>query len=393
MRSIRRDFSAQALAQGFLVSLVGYASSVAIVIQGLVAVGASVGQIASGLVALGIAKGVTAIALSWSLRMPISIAWTTPGLALLATTAAVPGGFPAAVGAFIVVGLLIMLAGLWSPLGRLVAAIPKPIANAMLAGILLKLCLAPFVAIGTVPWLAAAVLVTWLLMSRFARLYAVPAAVLVALVGMAAGGPFAGLSLADLVPRLEFVAPVFTWEAMVSIAVPLFIVTMAGQNLPGLTVLATYDYHPRVAPLLVSTGAASALTAPLGAPTINLAAITAALCAGPDAHKDRERRYIAGIFSGIGYMLLTALAGVAAAVVTRSPVILIEAVAGLALIGAFGGAILNAVKEEGARLQALTTFLVTASGLSILGVGSAFWGLMLGLLVHLLFQPRANVTS
>jgi benzoate membrane transport protein len=168
---------------------------------------------------------------------------------------------------------------------------------------------------------------------------------------------------------------------------------MAGQNLPGLTVLATYDYHPRVAPLLVSTGAASALTAPLGAPTINLAAITAALCAGPDAHRDRDRRYIAGIFSGIGYMLLTALAGVAAAVVTRSPVILIEAVAGLALIGAFGSAILNAVKEEGARLQALTTFLVTASGLSILGVGSAFWGLMLGLLVHLLFQPRANVTS
>jgi benzoate membrane transport protein len=393
MRSIRSDFSAQALAQGFLVSLVGYASSVAIVIQGLVAVGASVGQIASGLVALGIAKGVTAIALSWSLRMPISIAWTTPGLALLATTAAVPGGFPAAVGAFIVVGLLIMLAGLWSPLGRLVAAIPKPIANAMLAGILLKLCLAPFAAIGQVPWLAAAVLVTWLLMSRFARLYAVPAAVVVALVGMAAGGSFAGLSAADLFPRLEFVAPVFTLEAMVSIAVPLFIVTMAGQNLPGLTVLATYDYHPRVAPLLVSTGAASALAASLGAPTINLAAITAALCAGPDAHKDRDRRYIAGIFSGIGYMLLTALAGVAAVVVTRSPVILIEAVAGLALIGAFGGAILNAVKDEGARLQALTTFLVTASGLSILGVGSAFWGLMLGLLVHLLFQPRATATS
>jgi benzoate membrane transport protein len=393
MRSIRRDFSAQALAQGFLVSLVGYASSVAIVIQGLVAVGASVGQIASGLVALGIAKGVTAIALSWSLRMPISIAWTTPGLALLATTAAVPGGFPAAVGAFIVVGLLIMLAGLWSRLGRLVAAIPKPIANAMLAGILLKLCLAPFVAIGTVPWLAAAVLITWLLVSRFARLYAVPAAVLVALVGMAAGGPFAGLSLGDLLPRLELVAPVFTWEAMVSIAVPLFIVTMAGQNLPGLTVLATYDYHPRVAPLLVSTGAASALAASLGAPTINLAAITAALCAGPDAHHDRDRRYVAGTVSGIGYMMLTALAGVAAVVVTRSPVILIGAVAGLELIGAFGDAILNAVKEEGARLQALTTFLVTASGLSILGVGSACWGLLLGLLVHLLFQPRANVTS
>jgi benzoate membrane transport protein len=393
MHSLRRDFSTQALAQGLLVSIVGYASSVAIVIQGLSAVGASVGQIASGLVALGIAKGITAIALSWILRMPISIAWTTPGLALLATTGAVAGGFPAAAGAFIVVGFLIMLAGLWSPLGRLVAAIPKPIANAMLAGILLKLCLAPFVAIGTVPWLAVLVLATWLLMSRFARFYAVPAAVLVALIGMAADGPFAGLSLADLTPRLEFVTPVFSWEAMVSIAVPLFIVTMAGQNLPGLTVLVTYDYHPRVAPLLVSTGAGSALAALFGSPTINLAAITAALAAGPDAHPDRDRRYIAGIVSGVGYMLLIALAGVAAVVVTRSPPILIEAVAGLALIGAFGGAILNAVKEEGARLPALTTFLVTASGLSILGIGSAFWGLMLGLLVHLLFQPRAKAAS
>jgi benzoate membrane transport protein len=180
---------------------------------------------------------------------------------------------------------------------------------------------------------------------------------------------------------------------MVSIAVPLFIVTMAGQNLPGLTVLATYDYHPRVAPLLVSTGAGSALAALFGSPTINLAAITAALAAGPDAHPDRDRRYIAGIVSGVGYMLLIALAGVAAVLVTRSPPILIEAVAGLALIGAFGGAILHAVKEEGARLPALTTFLVTASGLSILGIGSAFWGLMLGLLVHLLFQPRGKAAS
>jgi benzoate membrane transport protein len=210
---------------------------------------------------------------------------------------------------------------------------------------------------------------------------------------MVAGGTFAGLSLADLAPRLEFVVPVFTWEAMVSIAVPLFIVTMAGQNLPGLTVLSTYDYHPRVAPLLVSTGAASVLAAPFGSPTINLAAITAALAAGPDAHADRDRRYVAGIVSGMGYMLLIALAGVAAVLVTRSPPILIEAVAGLALIGAFGGAILNAVKEEGARLEALTTFLVTASGLSILGIGSAFWGLILGLLVHLLFKPRVGAAS
>ncbi|MCC6888535.1 MAG: benzoate/H(+) symporter BenE family transporter, partial [Hyphomicrobiales bacterium] len=162
MTGIRADFSGQALGQGLLVALVGYASSVAVVIQGLTAVGASVGQVASALVALGIGKGLVAVVLSWRTRMPISIAWSTPGLALLATTGAVAGGFPAAVGAFIAVGTLIMLTGLWSPLGRLVAAIPKPIASGMLAGILLKLCLAPFAAFGVAPWLAGAVLRTWL---------------------------------------------------------------------------------------------------------------------------------------------------------------------------------------------------------------------------------------
>ena len=388
MNRLRADFSTQALAQGLLVAIVGYASSFAIVVQGLAAVGASVEQIASGLVALGIAKGITAVALSWSLRMPISIAWTTPGLVLLATLGPLAGGFSAAIGAFIVVGIMIVLAGLWSPLGRLVAAIPRPIANAMLAGILFKLCLAPFIAIPKAPLLAAAVLLTWLLLSRFARLYAVPAAVTVALAGIALDAPFAGLAPSDFIPRIAFVTPIFTWEAMINIALPLFIVTMAGQNLPGYAVLGAYDYHPRMAPLLLSTGAASVLAAPFGSPTINLAAITAALVAGPDAHPDPARRYIAGMISGIGYILLILLAGVAAILVTRSPPVLIEAVAGLALIGAFGSAMHNAVNDDGARLPALVTFLVTTSGLSFVGVGSAFWGVAFGLFVHLLFHPR-----
>jgi benzoate membrane transport protein len=388
MNRLRSDFSTQALFQGLLVAIVGYASSVAIVIQGLAGVGASVGQITSGLVALGIAKGVTAIVLSWWLRMPISIAWTTPGLVLLATTGALAGGFAAAIGAFIVVGILIMLAGLWPPLGRLVAAIPRPIANAMLAGILFKLCLAPFIAIPKTPFLAAAVLITWLVLSRVARLYAVPAAVMVALIGTAMDAPFAGLALADFVPRIAFAAPVFTWEAMLNIALPLFIVTMAGQNLPGYAVLAAYNYHPRVGPLLLSTGAMSVVAAPFASPTINLAAITAALCAGPDAHPDPARRYIAGIVSGIGYILLVALAGAAAVLVTRSPPVLIEAVAGLALIGAFGNAMYNAVNDDEGRRPALVTFLVTTSGLSFVGIGSAFWGVTFGLCVHLLFHSR-----
>lgn len=382
MPGIREDFSFQALGQGLLVALVGYASSAAILIQGLIAVGASVSQIASALVMIGILMGIVATALSWSMRMPISIAWSTPGMALLATTGAVAGGFPAAVAAFIAVGALIMLTGLWTPLGRLVAAIPKSIASAMLAGILLKLCLAPFLAIGKVPWLAASVLITWLLFMRIARGYAVPAAVTVALAAMAFDAPFAGMTAADFIPHLELVMPVFTFEAMVNIALPLFIVTMAGQNLPGLAVLSVYGYRPPVAPLLLSTGAASVVGAPFGMPTINLAAITAALGAGPDAHPDPARRYVAGIFGGVGYVLLASLAGIAAVLVVRSPPVLIEAVAGLALIGAFGSAMLNAVQEEDGRLPGLVTFLVTASGLSLFGVGSAFWGLVIGLGVH-----------
>jgi len=390
MTSFRDDFSGQAFWQGLIVALVGYASSAAILIQGLVAVGASVSHVTSALIAIGIAQGIVTIALSWSMRMPIFIAWSTPGMALLATIGAVSGGFPAAVGAFIVVGALIMLTALWPPLGRLVGAIPKPIASAMLAGILLKLCLAPFMAIGKAPWLAGAVMITWLIFVRLARSYAVPAAVAVALAAMSLDRPLAGTTLADLVPTLELVMPSFTLEATVNIALPLFIVTMAGQNLPGLAVLAVYDYRPPVAPLLLPTGAASVAGAPFGMPTINLAAITAALCAGPDAHPDPARRYVAAMFGGVGHMLLVAVAAVAAQLVTRSPTFLIEAVAGLALIGAFGNAILNAVQNEDHRLPGLVTFLATASGLSLLGIGSAFWGLVLGLAVHQLLAAGAR---
>jgi benzoate membrane transport protein len=225
---------------------------------------------------------------------------------------------------------------------------------------------------------------------RIARGYAVLAAVVVALMGMAFDRPLAGVALADLVPHLEFVAPAFTWEAMVNIALPLFVVTMAGQNLPGLAVLSAYDYRPPVAPLLLSTGAASAAGALFGMPTINLAAITAALCAGPDAHAEPARRYIAGIFGGVGYLLLAALAGIAAVLVARSAPVLIEAVAGLALIGAFGGAMLNAVQEEEGRLAGLATFLVTASGLSLFGIGAPFWGLVIGLTVHQVLRAGAR---
>ncbi len=376
------DFSTQAAGMGAIVALVGYASSVAVVVAGLKAVGASTLEITSALVLLGLGKGLIAIGLSLWTRLPVSIAWTTPGLALLATTGVVEGGFPAAVGAFLVVGVMIAITGLFKPLGDLVASIPKPIANAMLAGIILKLALAPFLALAKVPVTALLVLITWAVVQRFYRLWAVPAAVVVALCAIAVTGLSAeGAGPALAWPSVTWITPVWTWQAMVSIALPVYIVTMASQNITGLAVMGSFGYRPPVAPGLVATGAYSALTAPLGAPTLNFAAITAALCCGPDAHPDPARRYVAAVVAGVGYMAFAGLAGVTAAIVTQSPPVLIEAVAGLALIGALGGALKAAVDGEATRTAALVTFLLTASGLSVMGVGAAFWGLIGGLAV------------
>lgn len=374
-RNLLQDVSAQAVLQGGIVAVVGYASAVAIAIKGLAAAGATETQIASGLMVLGLAKGLAAIVLSLWSRMPVSTAWTTPGLVFLAGVGAVQGGFPAIVGAFLVVGLLIMLAAFWGPLARLVAAIPRSIANAMLAGILLKLSLAPFVAIRELPLQGAIILLVWLVFLRVARLWAVPAAVAAALIMVAQqGGMPAGFAL----PHIEWVRPVFTLEAMIGVALPLFVVTMASQNIPGYAVLGTFGYRPSLKQGLGVTGLATAVISVTGAAPVNYAAITAALCAGPDAHPDPARRYVAAMAAGAGFMLLAIISAVAAALVLRASPVLIEAAAGLALIGAFGGAIRAAVEDEAERMPALLTFFTTASGLTIWGIGGAFWGLVLG---------------
>lgn len=386
-RSFWADFSRQALLQGLIVALVGYASSVAILIKGLAAIGANAEQIASALLFVAGSKAIASIALSLSSRMPVSVAWTTPGLALLATSTAPSGGFAAVLGAFVLVGLLILLTSIWQPLGRLIAAIPKPLANAMLAGILLKLCLAPFIALREAPLSALAILATWLLMMRVNRLWAVPAAVAVALAALLVSGGLGGAIASGFVlAKPQFVLPVFSVETLIGLGIPLFIVTMASQNIPGLAVLASFGYaHPPRQGLAV-TGLLSLLFAPFGAPPINYAAITAALCAGSDAHPDPARRYVAAVFSGLGYGLLALIAAMAAALVLHASPILIEAAAGLALIAAYGGAIKIATEAEATRLPALLTFLVTASGLTLFGIGAAFWGLALGWASLFLFK-------
>ncbi|OQW54560.1 benzoate/H(+) symporter BenE family transporter [Candidatus Raskinella chloraquaticus] len=392
LATVFADITPRAVSAGLMVALVGYASSVAIVIQGLRAVGASGADIASALLLLGLAKGAVAIGLSLVTRMPVSIAWTTPGLALLISVGGTAGGFADAVGAFILAGLMIAFAGLWPRLGALVVAIPKPIASAMLAGVLLKLCLAPFIALKALPVTAGAVILVWLILMRFARSAAVPVAALVALVSTIALAPPGTYDGVLQWPQVTLTTPTFSLEATVSLALPLFFVTMASQNITGLAVLATFGYHLKTSLAFVSTGLASVVIAPFGAPTVNLAAVTAALAAGPDAGPDPQKRYVAAVFSGIGYIMLALIAGLAAATVTRAPPLLIEAVAGLALIGAFSNAALAALNDETVRLSAAITFLTTASGLSIAGIGSAFLGLVFGLLVMGIERwPRQNI--
>jgi benzoate membrane transport protein len=313
--------------------------------------------------------------------MPISFAWSTPGAALLVAAAAVTDDFGAAVGAFLVCGALIVLCGLWPALGRAITSIPRPIASAMLAGILFPICLAPITAAVQLPWLALPVIITWLVLFRLAPRWAVPAAMLVAAVGIAitAGSSmFAGASLA---PTLQFVVPSFDPAVIVSLGLPLFIVTMAGQNVPGFAVMSTFGYTVPPRPALVASGAGSMLAALFGGHAINLAAITAAIMAGPDAHPDLRKRWPASVTAGVLYVLFGLAAGVATTLISAAPPILITAVAGLALLGALVTSIVSALEAVDRRIPAIATFLVTASGVSIIGIGSAFWGLLVGAVV------------
>jgi len=359
---------------GLVTAFVGFASSFAVILKGLTAVGASDAQAASGLLALAIAMGLAGVVLSLWYKMPISGAWSTPGAALLAATGAAAGGFPAAVGAFLVAGALIVAAGLIKPFGRAVAAIPAALANAMLAGILFGLCLAPIKALIELPLAATLVILAWLLVSRWKRVYATPAAAIVAGLVIAYYGQGGAVAMADWTPTPIWVTPRFSLEAIVSLALPLFIVTMASQNLPGLAVLKAYKYKPPAGPLIATTGLFGLLSAPFGGHAVNLSAITAAMCASPDASPDASKRWIAG---GVTHF------------VAGSP-ILIEAVAGLALLNAFGSALHNALSDTSEREAALATFLVASSGVGFYGIGGAFCGLLAGGVILVITRAGAS---
>ncbi|MFB7249739.1 benzoate/H(+) symporter BenE family transporter [Microbacterium sp. NPDC056234] len=375
---------------GVVTALVGFTSSFAVVLTGLSAVGASTGQAASGLLALSLTMGIACIVLAWRYRMPITSAWSTPGAALLAATGAVEGGWPAAVGAFLVVAALILVAGLWPGFGRLIARIPASIAQAMLAGVLLPLCLAPVTGIAENPWGVLPVVLTWLVFARLAPRWAVPLAFVAAAVVVAVDLFRTGASVDPLLllPHLEFTAPTLTVGALVGIALPLFVVTMASQNVPGVAIMRSFGYDVPWRPAMFVTGIGTAIGAPAGGHAINLAAISAALAAAPEADPDPARRWVAGVSTGASYLVLGGFSAAFAALVLLAPTAVIPAVAGLALFAAFGSAVQQAVAEPTERMPAVVTFVIAASGLSLGGISAAFWALIAGLIVRAVLTPR-----
>ena len=381
--TIFRDLSISAVAAGFVTVLVGFASSAVIVFQAARAVGASTAQVGSWMLALGVGMGLTCALLSLRYRAPVVTAWSTPGAALLVTSAA-GLSIQEATGAFLLSALLITLCGFSGWFERVMDRLPLAIAAGMLAGVLLRFGLALFTAMSTRLALTLGMLAAYLLARRLTPRYAVIAALLV-------GGSIAlaqGLLHVDAVrlslARPVWVTPRFTPGAIIGVAIPLFAVTMASQNVPGVAVIRASGYRVPISPLIGWTGLANLILAPLGGFALNLAAITAAICMGREAHEDPKRRYVAAVAAGVFYFVIGLFGSTVVSVLAAFPPELIAGIAGLALLATIGGALASAVREENQREAALVTFLTTASGVTLAGIGSAFWGLVLGVVTVLI---------
>ena len=381
-RTLTRDTSLSSVSAGFVAVLVGFASSVAIVLQAASAAGASEAQMVSWIGALGLGMGLTCIGFSWYYRAPVVTAWSTPGAALLATSLA-GVSLAEAVGAFLFSALLTLLLGLSGAFERVMSRVPLPIASAMLAGILVQFGLSVFTALQANPLLVGAMLATYLVGRRWLPRYSI---ILVLLVGFAASwllGLIHTEQLAWTFAQPAWVTPAFSPGVLLGVGLPLFIVTMTSQNIPGVATLRASGYQRvPVSPVIAGTGLTSLLLAPFGGFAFNLAAISAAICTGAEAHKDPERRYTAGIAAGVFYLLAGLFGASVVALFGAFPQAMIAAVAGLALIGTIGTSLAGATAAPDSREAALITFLITASGVSFFGIGAAFWGLLGGLVCH-----------
>ena len=374
-----KDVSLPAFTAGFVAVLVGFTSSVAIVFQAALAFKATPEQLASWMWALGLGMGLCSLVPSLWLRKPVMVAWSTPGAAVLAT-AGLAGGFSMneAVGAFMACAVLITLFGVTGWFERVMNRIPIAIASALLAGVLARFGLQAFTAAQSALPLVVLMLLSYLLVKRLSSRYAVPITLLVAIIYVAINDLFTPARIVFELAKPVFVMPVFTWNAMVSLALPLFIVTMASQNLPGVAAIKAAGYDMPLSKIITLTGLATLVLAPFGAFALNLSAITAAICMGPEAQTDPAKRYTAAVSCGAIYIVIGLLGGAFIGVLMSFPKELIAAIAGLALLGTIGSGLAVAVQDESHREAAIITFLVTLSGVVIAGVGSAFWGVVAG---------------
>lgn len=371
---------------GFVASVTGMLASTGVVLAGLSAVGANASQSISAVFAMLISYGGLAIILSWRYRMPLTIVWSTPGAALLASTAATALPFEQAVGGFMVSGLLILLTGLWPALGEVVGRIPAPLASAMLAGVIFNFCVAPFKELPAYPDVMIPVLALWIGLKRVAPLWAVPSAIVVGSAIVLT--TVHGVTISWGLPMLELTTPIFAPAAVLSIAIPLYVVTMASQNIPGIAVMKSYGYAVPFKAAMVSTGIASAVGSLAGGFNQNLAAITAALNANDHAHPDTRKRWLASAAGGVAYLVFALGATAIVSLVISTPRELLLALAGLALLDTLASALTTAMSQPAFKLPALATLAMTASGITLGGIGAAFWALLVGLALALVLRPR-----
>ena len=386
-----KDLSLSAFTAGFVAVLVGFTSSVAIVFQAAQAFQATPAQITSWMWALGLGMGLCSLVPSLLLRKPVMVAWSTPGAAVLAS-AGLSGGFSMAeaVGAFMVCAVLITLAGVTRWFERVMNRIPTEIAAALLAGVLARFGMQAFAAAQTALPLVLLMLGAYLVARRWIPRYAVVITLALAIAFVALRGEMSWSAIRFELAMPVFTAPQFTLSAAISLALPLFVVTMASQTLPGVAVIRATGYDLPVSRLITMTGLATLVLAPFGGYALNFSAITAAICMGPEAHPDRDKRYTAAVSCGWLYVVIGSFGAVVTGLLTAFPKELVVAIAGLALLGTIGSGLAAALRDEPHREAALITFLVTLSGVVVAGVGSAFWGVVAGSIALFVQQYRRS---
>lgn len=388
--SFFRDFSPATLVTGFVAVLVGYASSVAIILQAVTAIGVEPSQIGAWLSVLGVGMGITTIGLSLYYRTPILTAWSTPGIALLATN--LPDtSVNEAIGIFIFASALMLICGITGLFAKLMTYIPHTIAAAMLAGILLRFGLEAFAMLQVNVWLCGAMLLVYLIVRRYFPLYAIISTLAAGLIISILSGELTLVGENMMFSMPEFVMPQFNVTTLIGVGIPFFIVTMASQNAPGIATLQAAGYPPRASRLLSWTSLVAIILAPFGGFSICIAAITAAICMGSDVHPDPKKRYVAAVSAGFFYLLAGLLGGAIFYLFSAFPAPLIKILAGLALLGTFTNSLNQAIKDDYTRDAAIICFLVTASGANLLGISSAFWGLIGGIIAYSVLKKRTQI--